>query len=154
MRIVKGIGLFLLLAFVAIQFFRPERNTNEGDLPNAIIKQVPVPVEVKQLLQNACYDCHSNNTPYPWYVNVQPVAWFLSHHVQEGKKELNFDEFGTYSGRRQLSKLKSIAGSVKDGSMPLSSYTLMHNEARLSDKEKELIVDWALQTKANLEAAK
>lgn len=153
MRILKGIGLFLLLAFVAIQFFRPERNTNEGDLPNAIIKQAPVPLEVKQLLQNACYDCHSNNTRYPWYVNVQPVAWLLSHHVQEGKKDLNLDEFGTYSDRRKLSKLKSLAGSVKDGSMPLSSYTLMHKEARLSEKEKILIIDWAIQTKDSLETA-
>jgi hypothetical protein len=154
MRILKGTGLFLLLAFVVIQFFRPERNTGKGDLLNAITKQVPVPADVQVLLQNACNDCHSNNTRYPWYVNMQPGAWFMSQHIREGKKELNFDEFGSYSGRRQLSKLKSIAGSVKDGSMPLSSYTLMHKEARLSDKEKELIIEWALQTKDSLETAK
>lgn len=154
MRIVKAIGLFLLLAFVVIQFFRPDRNIGNGELPGAITKHLPVPEDVHGLLQSACYDCHSNNTNYPWYVNVQPVAWLLSHHIREGKMELNFDAFGTYSGRRQLSKLKSIAGSVKDGSMPLSSYTLMHKEARLSDKEKQLIVEWALQTKDSLEAAK
>ncbi|MBA2745812.1 MAG: heme-binding domain-containing protein [Flavisolibacter sp.] len=154
MRILKGIGLFLLLAFVVIQFFRPDRNINKGDLPGAIAKQVPVPAEVQSLLKNACYDCHSNNTRYPWYVNMQPGAWFMSQHIRDGKKELNFDEFGTYSGRRQLSKLKSIAGSVKDGSMPLSFYALIHKEARLSDKEKELIIEWALQTKDSLETSK
>ena len=154
MRILKITGLFLLLAFVAIQFFKPDRNIDKGDLPMAITKQVPVPADVKGLLQNACYDCHSNNTRYPWYVKMQPVAWLMSDHIREGKKELNFDAFGTYSGRRQLSKLKSIAGRVKDGTMPLSSYTLMHREANLSDKEKGLIIDWALQTKDSLETAK
>ncbi len=154
MRLLKVIALFLVLAFVVIQFFRPERNTNKGDLSNAILKQVPVPPDVQMHLQNACYDCHSNNTRYPWYVYVQPVAWFMSDHIREGKKELNFDEFGTYSVRRQLSKLKSIAGSVKDGTMPLTSYTLMHKEARLSEFEKELIIDWAVKTRDSLEAAK
>lgn len=154
MRILKGIGLFLLVALVVIQFFRPERNINKGDLPGDTAKRLPVPADVQGLLKNACYDCHSNNTRYPWYMNMQPVAWLMSQHISEGKKELNFDEFKSYTSRRQLSKLKSIAGSVKDGSMPLSSYTLMHREARLSDKEKELIIDWALQTKDSLEAAK
>ncbi len=154
MRILKGTGLFLLVAVVVIQFFRPDRNINKGDFPGAISKQLPVPSDVMGLLKNACYDCHSNNTNYTWYVNTQPVAWFLSHHIRKGKRELNFDAFGTYTSRRQLSKLKSIAGSVKDGSMPLSSYTLMHREARLSYKEKDLIIGWALKTKDSLEAAK
>ncbi len=154
MHLLKGTGLFLLLAFVAIQFYRPDRNISKRVSPYAITKQVPVPAAVQGLLKNACYDCHSNNTRYPWYMDVQPVAWFMSDHIREGKKELNFDEFGTYPGRRQLSKLKSLAGSIKDGSMPLSSYNLMHREARLSEKEKEMINDWALQTKDSLEAAK
>lgn len=154
MRILKWTGLLLLLALVLIQFFRPDRNISKRDFSNVITKQLFMPPEVQVLLQNACYDCHSNNTRYPWYVNVQPVAWLLSHHIRDGKKELNFDEFLSYSGRRQLSKLKSIAGSVKDESMPLSSYTLMHREARFSENEKELIIDWALQTKDSLEAAK
>ena len=154
MRIIKGIGLFLLSAFIVIQFWRPRHNTDNADLPNTITKQVAVPADVKTLLRNACYDCHSNNTRYPWYVNVQPVAWLMSDHIREGKKELNFDEFGAYSGRRQLSKLRSIAGRVKDGSMPISSYTFMHPEARLLKMEKELIIEWALQTKDGLEAAK
>lgn len=154
MRILKGIGLFLLIAFVVIQFFRPDRNISKGDSSGAIAKQLLVPADVQAILQNACYDCHSNNTRYPWYMNVQPVAWFMSDHVREGKKELNFDAFGAYSGRRQLSRLKSIAGRVKDGTMPLSSYTFMHKEARLSEVEKELIIDWALQTKDNLESVK
>ena len=152
MRLLKGTGLFLLLTFGAIQFFIPDRNISKGPSPNAITKLVPP--ELQDLLQNACYDCHSNHTHYPWYVKIQPIAWFMSHHITEGKKELNFDEFGTYSGRRQLSKLKSIAGSVKDASMPLSSYTFMHNKARLSETEKELIIDWALKTKDSLETAK
>jgi hypothetical protein len=154
MRILKGVGLFLLLAFVVIQFFRPDRNISKGDLPGAIAKQVPVPADVQALLKNACYDCHSKNTRYPWYVNVQPVAWFMSDHIREGKKELNFDEFGTYSARRQLSKLKAIAGSIKDGSMPLASYKFIHKGARISVAEKEIIISWALHTRDSLESVR
>lgn len=150
----KVIGLVLLSAFVAIQFWRPGQNADDSDLPNAITKQLQVPADVQVLLQNACYDCHSNNTRYPWYINLQPVAWFMSDHIRQGKEELNLDEFGKYSGRRQLSKLKSIAGRVKDGTMPISAYTFMHKEARLSEVEKDLIIDWAIQTRDSLEAAK
>lgn len=154
MRQIKRIGLILLLAFIIIQFWRPKLNEDNGNLPNAITKQLQVPAAVQELLQNACYDCHSNNTRYPWYMNVQPVAWLMSDHIRDGKKELNFDEFGAYSSRRQMSKLKSVAGSVKDGSMPISSYTFMHQKAKLSDKEKILIINWALQSKDSLEATK
>lgn len=154
MYILKVIALILLLALIVIQFFKPARNERDGDFSGAIAKHLLVPADVQKLLKNACYDCHSNNTRYPWYVNVQPIAWFMSQHIKDAKKELNFDAFGTYSKRRQQSKLRSIAGRIKDGSMPLSSYTFMHSEARLSKNEKKLIVDWALKTKDSLEAAK
>ena len=154
MRLLKGIGIFFLAAFVIIQFFKPDKNVSKKVSTDAITSLLMVPQNVKVVLQNACYDCHSNNTRYPWYVSVQPVAWFMANHINEAKDKLNFDLFGTYSHRRQLSKLKSIAGSVKDESMPLFSYTLMHRDARLSSTEKSLLIDWALKTKDSLEAAK
>jgi hypothetical protein len=66
----------------------------------------------------------------------------LASHINDGKEELNFNEFANYSKRRQLSKLKSIQHSIKDGSMPLSSYTLLHHDSKLSDGDKALIVQW------------
>ena len=102
-----------------------------------------VPDTVMNLLKVACYDCHSNNTHYPWYSNWQPFALYLNKHITEGKKELNFDEFGNYTSRQQKSKLKSIASQLEDNEMPLKSYKLLHSKARLNDNEKLLIINWA-----------
>ena len=85
--------LVLLVVFIAMQFFRPAINTNTKELQNDFEKRMNVPTDVAALLKTACYDCHSNNTRYPWYNNIQPVAWWLNDHVIDGKKELNFDEY-------------------------------------------------------------
>jgi hypothetical protein len=97
---------------------------------------------VAGVLKTSCYDCHSNNTRYPWYANIQPVGWLLANHVKDGKEELNFNEFTSYSKRRQLSKMKSIQNSIKDGSMPLPAYTVFHNDAKLSEESKASILQW------------
>ncbi|HVU96862.1 MAG TPA: heme-binding domain-containing protein [Puia sp.] len=147
---IKKILLTVLILFIAIQFIQPARNKNGQVLPTDISKICAIPQNVESILRTACYDCHSNNTNYPWYVNIQPVGWMLARHIKEGKGELNFSEFGSYSGRRQASKLKSIENSIKDGAMPLSSYTLIHKGARLSQDEKELVMDWARKTRDSL----
>lgn len=152
MRKLKVIAGVIVSVLVVIQLFRPRHNTSNGVQPSGIQRQMPIPDEVQALLKGACYDCHSNNTQYPWYVNFQPVAWLMAKHVKDGKTDLNFDEFGSYSERRQVSKLKSIANSLEDGSMPIASYRWMHKDARLSDNSKNSIIDWALQQKDSLEA--
>ena len=129
-----------------MQFIRPAQNDNAGLMPGDITKHFSSPGNVQGILKTSCYDCHSNNTHYPWYAHVQPVGWFLANHIKEGKEELNFSEFGTYSTRRKQSKLKAIASSVKDGSMPLSSYTYLHGDAKLSSEAKVLIITWAINT--------
>lgn len=151
MRILKKILLVLLIVFIAIQFIQPARNTNGQVLPTDISKTVYVPENVQQILRTSCYDCHSNNTNYPWYNYVQPTAWILANHIKHGKKDLNFSDFGSYPTRKQQSKLKAIADQIKDGEMPLSSYTLIHQNARLSKEEKSLIIDWALNAKDSLD---
>ena len=138
----KKILLALLLVFIAMQFIRPARNSSNTVQPADMITHFNVPANVAGILKTSCYDCHSNNTRYPWYANVQPMGWFLADHIKDGKEELNFNEFTTYSKRRQLSKLKSIQNSIKDGSMPLSSYTLMHSDAKLSEDRKALLIQW------------
>lgn len=151
MRLRKIVLIGLVIVFVAIQFMRPARNTNHTVLASGIIKQYNVPLNVEVLLRTACFDCHSNNTRYPWYANVQPMGWLLADHIKDGKAKLNFDEFGNLSKRRQLSKLKSIAGSVKDGSMPIASYTWLHKDAKLLVENKASIIDWAIKTRDSLE---
>lgn len=141
----SSIILGILIVTVGIQFIQPAANQN-GRMEQSmnITKQFPVPSRVQAILENSCYDCHSNNTRYPWYAKIQPGAWWLASHIRKGKADLNFNEFGRYSTRQQRSKFKSIAGSVKDGTMPLRSYTLMHQNAILSQQDKKLIVNWAL----------
>lgn len=151
MNILKKILAIVVIAFIAIQFFQPARNTNGQVLPTDISNVISMPENVESLLQAACYDCHSNQTKYPWYTYVQPLGWILAGHIKDGKKDLNFSEFGAYSNRKQQSKLKSIISQIKDDEMPLYSYTIMHKDARLSKEEKELIIDWAQNAKDSLE---
>lgn len=95
----------------------------------------------------SCYDCHSNNTVYPWYSKVQPAAWFLIDHIKEGKEELNFNEWSNYSVRRKKSKLRSIIKQIESGEMPMESYTLIHRDALLSENNKNAVIEF--MTKLN-----
>ena len=111
-----------------------------------ISKVITIPDTVLTLLKNACFDCHSNNTDYPWYSNIQPIGWLMAYHIKQAKNELNFSEFGAYSQRRQISKLDGIANSIKDNIMPLKSYKIMHKSAQLSTDEKSLLINWEQQS--------
>ncbi len=140
----------LVVVFMAIQFIQPARNQSGQALPSDIANTYILPENVQAIFKSACYDCHSNNTNYPWYFNVQPLGWFLANHVQEGKAELNFSDFGSYSARRQMSKLRAIENSIQDETMPLTSYTLIHKEARLTNDEKATILNWVNKQKDSL----
>jgi hypothetical protein len=140
---LKKILLTLLVLFIIIQFIRPEANVHEGPQSNSIFNRFPASPEVKGILRKACLDCHSNNTVYPWYSKIQPSAWWLNDHIKEGKKELNFDEFLSYSPTRQYKKMEQTISMVKKNIMPLKSYTWIHKDAILSAHEKELLVQWA-----------
>ena len=142
-KIFKTIGWLLLIVLIVIQFFRPEKNINPGDQPNAIFKKYIVSADVKTILDKACMDCHSNNTRYPWYNNIQPVAWWLNNHVIDGKKELNFDEYINRRPRFQYRRMEQTIDLVKKGEMPLDSYTWTHKDAILSEEEKTKLFAWA-----------
>ena len=150
MKILKIIAIVLLVAFVGIQFIPTTRNQSEVVPKTDFMLVNDVPNDIKNKLQVSCYDCHSNNTLYPWYNKVQPVAWFLEDHIKEGKAELNFNEWDDYSNRRKNSKLKSIINQIENGEMPLWSYTLIHKNALLSTGEKELIIGYMKQIKDSL----
>ena len=142
MKVFKIIVVVLLVAFVGIQFIPTNRNHSEEVPPSDFMLVKNVPTEVKSILMISCYDCHSNNTQYPWYQRVQPVSWYLEGHIEDGKEELNFSDFGSYSDRMQKAKMRSIISQVEDGKMPLPSYTLLHPEAELTAEEKQLLVKW------------
>ena len=150
MKIVKIIALILLVGFVGIQFVPTDLNQSDTVPKTDLLLVNNTQENISALLQESCYDCHSNNTEYPWYNKVQPVAWFLEDHINEGKEELNFNEWDAYSNRRKNSKLKSIISQVKDDEMPLASYTLIHKDAKLSNSEKTLIIDYMKNLKETL----
>ncbi len=140
----------LLALLIIIQVFRPEKNI--GDLvAHDITTRYAVPGDVTHILKVACYDCHSNQSIYPWYWNVQPVAWFMNGHIEEGKHHLNFSEFATYATWRQYKKLEEIDDEIKSGDMPLTSYKLIHADARLSDQQKMDIRNWVAASRSELE---
>ncbi|HLS30336.1 MAG TPA: heme-binding domain-containing protein [Flavobacteriaceae bacterium] len=150
MKILRIIVLVVLVAFVGIQFIPTARNQSDLVPKTDFLVVNNTPEDIGKLLQVSCYDCHSNNTNYPWYNKVQPIAWFLEDHVIEGKKELNFSEWDEYSNRRKNSKLKSIISQIRDDEMPLFSYTLLHRDAVYSDSEKELVMEYMRKIKDSL----
>lgn len=135
------VGIFILLA--VIQAFQPARNYSGQVLHADVTATVNVPPSVLNILKRSCYDCHSNNTAYPWYSWIQPGAWFMNNHIKKGKEELNFSDFGSYSKRKQANKFKAIANILRKDEMPLRSYTIVHKNARLSVADKELLVTWS-----------
>ena len=144
-----GIGILLIIA----QLIPRHWNTTSAPQPNDISRVYSVPPNVTALLKNSCYDCHSNNTTYPWYANVQPVNWWLTDHVNEGKKELNFSEFAGYTAKRQRKKFNEIMDEVKEGKMPLKSYTWMHGNAKLTEAQKNALYKWCEESIATLPPA-
>ncbi len=142
-RIFRKILIIGVVIFLLMQLYQPGRNKDNGAvLPSHITKLYHVPDSVQVILAATCYDCHSNNTKYPWYSYIQPARFIMERHIRNGKKDLNFSEFGNYSKRRQESKLERIIKQVKSGEMPLTSYTILHKNSKLTSKQKETIINW------------
>lgn len=149
---IKKILLFLLAALVVIQFFHPKPNKSKGEQQYFIGKNFAIPDDVNHLLKVTCFDCHSNNTRYPWYANIQPIDWWLTRHIKEGKKGLNFDEYTNKRLRYQYHKMEEVIEQVKEGEMPLNSYTWTHKDAKLSQEERNKLTDWANSVMDSLKA--
>lgn len=150
-KALKTTLIILVFSFIVIQFFRPAKNKGEEIVARQITAIQQVPEEVQQILKVSCYDCHSNTTHYPWYNNIQPVAWKLHDHIVEGKKELNFSIFATYPSYRRYKKFKEIQKQIKEDEMPLFSYTLPHRDAVLSDGQKLTLINWAANSMKEME---
>ena len=133
----------MLIALVIAQFFGPEKN--EGDLASidAFLNETNPPEDVKLILKETCYDCHSDVTRYPWYNNITPVNYWLADHVKDGKKHFNFSNWEGNSVKRKDHKFEELIEMVEEKEMPLKSYTWTHNEAKLSDAQRKSVVDWA-----------
>ncbi|MFT3868825.1 MAG: heme-binding domain-containing protein [Nibricoccus sp.] len=138
----KKVLIGLLVLFLAIQLLRPAKDQGLPPGPNDLIVRTDPDPGIKQLLVNTCYDCHSNQTRYPWYTEVQPFGWWIAHHVKEGKSHLNFSTLGELSPKRAAQKLEQCADEVSEGEMPLASYKLAHPAARLTPAQRKLLSNW------------
>jgi len=151
-KILKRTFQLLLVTLIVIQFIRPGKNNTPGISKNDISTVYPMPDSVHTILKTSCYDCHSNNTSYPWYSRIQPVTWWLNDHIQEGKKELNFSEFATYRIGRQYRKLDEVNKQVKENEMPLESYLWIHKGAKLSEQQKLTLAAWVTAIRDTIKA--
>jgi hypothetical protein len=134
------IGVVLLL--VIIQFFRIDKTNPEVIQENDFITISNPPEDIAAIIKTSCYDCHSNETRYPWYTNISPIAWWVKHHINEGREELNFSEWGTFKEKRQKHKLEECIELIEENEMPLKSYLITHGDAKLSEDERKLLLEW------------
>ncbi|MBT8299489.1 MAG: heme-binding domain-containing protein [Maribacter sp.] len=147
MKIIKKTAILLLVILIGMQFYRPEKNLAQGDHTLVFLTETNPPTEVRQILENSCYDCHSDHTRYPWYNNIAPVSYWLADHVKHGKGELNFSEWKDYANKKKDHKLEEVLEVIEDNEMPLKEYTWTHKDARLTDIQKQLVIEWAKQTR-------
>lgn len=143
-KVLKIIAAMALLIFIAIQFYQPALNVDKGQVykTDFIKTYNKVPIDVRTILQTSCYDCHSNNTNYEWYDYIQPARSLVDKHIKDAKKDLNFSEWATYSSRKQERLRNSIKKQIETRKMPMSSYTLMHQNAKLNDQQIKQVTDW------------
>ena len=149
---IKKILLFLLAGFIVIQFFHPKPNKTKREQPNSIGKTFIIPEDVKTILGKACNDCHSNNTRYPWYSNIQPIDWWMNGHIIKGKKGMNLDEYTNKRLRYQYHKMEDLIEQVKEDEMPLNSFLWIHKNAKLTKDERDKLINWANSVMDTLKA--
>ncbi|NKI27273.1 heme-binding domain-containing protein [Arenibacter sp. 6A1] len=148
MKYMKKMAWGLLIVFVLIQFYRPSKNIAESDTMDSFMTETNPSKELKIILKQACFDCHSNNTVYPWYNNIAPISFWLDAHIKDGKKHLNFSEWENYSVKKKDHKMEELEEMIREGAMPLKEYTWTHKEAKLTPDQKQAILDWADHTRA------
>lgn len=148
---IKYFLLILLLLFVIIQFLGVDRTVPEYDTNADFLTMYNPPSDIESIFQSACYDCHSYETTYPWYSNVQPVAWWLQGHINEGRDEMNFSRWSEYSHGDADHLLEEMAEVVDEEEMPLPSYTWAHSDARLTDQQREILTEWVADLRTSLQ---
>jgi heme-binding protein len=141
-KVLKWVVVAGVVCFVAIQFVRPAKTNPTSDPGRAIESHQQVTPQVAAILDRSCNDCHSNKTRWPWYSNVAPVSWFVIDHVNEGRDNINFSEWGKYDQREAGNLLKQMCREARAGVMPLSSYTPMHPGSKLSPDDVKALCDW------------
>ena len=143
MKILKRIGLLILIVFIVAQFFGPEKNSGDIASVEAFLVDTDAPEDVKAILKSSCFDCHSSHTRYPWYSSITPVNYWMADHIEHGVKHFNVSKWNDYSDKKKDHKLEELIEEVEEGKMPLDSYTWTHGDAKLSQEQIEALINWA-----------
>ncbi len=138
----RTIFLALIGVFAVLQLFQIDKTNPPSDPADDFIAMENPPEQVALLMKNACYDCHSNHTKYPWYTSIQPVAWWIRGHYRHGRKKLNFSKWSGYDSEKKEHKIEECIDEVEAKHMPLKSYTWMHPEAKLSEEDRKVLIDY------------
>lgn len=138
----KKIIYGLLIVVIGIQFIRTNEGIPEIEPANDFIVQLAPPEDVAKMIRTSCYDCHSYQTKIPWYGQIAPVSWYVNNHINEGRRELNFNEWGTYKLKRKKHKLKESIEEIEEKEMPMDEYFIMHGDAELTDAQRQQLIDW------------
>lgn len=141
--LLQIVFVLLAIAFIGMQFIRPERTNPPVVAANVLV----APRNIEPILRRSCYDCHSSETRWPWYSHIAPFSWSLVQDVREGREEMSFSEWNTYSDSRRDHLLEEICEQVEKGEMPLKPYTIMHPRADLTIEDKRALCVWAKQAR-------
>ncbi len=148
-KFIEVVLVALAILFLAAQFVRPDF-TNPPTDPSKVLR---APAHVQPILDRSCNDCHSNRTRYPWYSRISPVSWWLKDHIEHGREELNFSEFGRYDPKEADHLMEEVCEMVEKGEMPLREYLWGHRGARLSAADKEALCAWSREERARIRGA-
>jgi len=142
MKYFKITAIAILVILVIMQFFRIDKTNPETSPENDFLTSVNAPQEIHNMIKTSCYDCHSNETVYPWYSNFAPVSWMLKSHINEARDNINFSEWSDFTNKSKIGIYEDCIDMIDDHDMPLASYKLMHKEARLSDNQRNELITW------------
>lgn len=154
MKILKKILLLLLIVFIIAQFFGPKKNNGDLTSVEPFLTETNPPEDVKLILKEGCFDCHSNHTKYPWYNSITPVNYWLAEHVKDGSKHFNVSDWPDSSLKKKDHKFDELIEMVENKEMPLPSYTWTHSEAKLTDDQRKSVIDWAKKVREMYAAQK
>ncbi len=138
----KWYWILVIVILIVIQFFRIDKTNPPVDASKDFLSITNPPADIAKMIKTSCYDCHSNESVYPWYSNVAPASWYLKNHINEARKRVNFSEWANYPAEKALRKLEACSEDIEENEMPLGAYTLIHSEAKLNPEQSKKLAEW------------
>jgi len=142
LKVLRILLIIFVAIFVIIQFFRIDKTNPEADMSKDFIQITKPPEEVALMIKNACYDCHSHHTKYPWYTDLAPFSWLIKQHIDIGRQNVNFSLWSDYPAGKANHKIEECFEEIEKGAMPMAAYLPMHPEAKFTPEQRQKLVDW------------